>query len=67
MAIFKTEKEIDLVLYTCQKKVNENEWKKKSIILKVLGFGFKAVWFILKCVVRYVIYFITYLGYACMP
>ena len=25
MAIFKTEKEIDLVLYTCQRMVNENE------------------------------------------
>lgn len=29
--------------------------RTKSIILKVLGFGFKAAWFILKCVVRYVI------------
>lgn len=45
-------------------KMNE---RKKSIILKVFGFGFKAAWFILKCVVRYVIYFITYLGDACMP
>lgn len=45
-------------------KMNE---RTKSIILKVLGFGFKAAWFILKCVVRYVIYFITYIGYVCMP
>ena len=45
-------------------KMNE---RTKSVILKVLGFGFKAAWFILKCVVQYVIYFITYLGYACMP
>lgn len=37
MAIFKTEKEIDLVLYTCQRKVNENEWKNKKYNFKSIG------------------------------
>ena len=48
------------------RKIKMNEGTK-SIIFEILGFGFKAAWFILKCIVRYVIYFVTYIGYVCMP
>ena len=41
--------------------------KTKNTILTVLGFGFRAAWFIAKIAVAWFMHFIYYIAYVMMP
>jgi hypothetical protein len=41
--------------------------KTKNTILTVLGFGFRAAWFIVKIAVAWFMHFIYYIAYVMMP